>query len=153
MEDRVLNTANKTDSRFLWELRNHPEVRKWSFNSDEIPWEDHEKWFSRFLETPGHIFYLIQQNNENLGYVRFSKDDSRIVIDVAVKPGVQSKGLGSWGLKNGSLKYIEEFAVQSVYAEIKLSNTPSIKSFSKAGFSQIDKNPEFVIMEFRKNES
>ncbi|MBI4644486.1 MAG: UDP-2,4-diacetamido-2,4,6-trideoxy-beta-L-altropyranose hydrolase, partial [Deltaproteobacteria bacterium] len=59
LETITLRAAVKDDCRMLWEWANDPEVRKNSFSSDPIPWEQHVSWFESKLRDPGYLFFIV----------------------------------------------------------------------------------------------
>ena len=58
--------ANQDDSRRVWEIRNHPDVRAVSGNNQEFPFESHDPWFQKkyFSGADNHCFVLEATMND-----------------------------------------------------------------------------------------
>ena len=68
-----LRAAGSGDAEFVFRLSNDVLVRRTSANSKEIRWEDHVKWFSRLLESPDCIFFIVESDGVPIGQVRFNR--------------------------------------------------------------------------------
>jgi len=129
-----LRKAKTNDCRFLYELRNHPDVRNACFETSEIKYADHEKWYADSLGNPNRTILIGEIDNKTIGMVRFDLKEDVSTVSVAVMPGSQKKGIGTEMLDSACEKYFKNTHVYAISAEIKKSNIPSFKAFSKAGF-------------------
>lgn len=142
MEEYKVDTAKEEDSQRIWEIRNHPSVRKNSVNSEIISFDNHQKWFhERYFENENNFCYALKDEKNTIGYCRFDYDNEEkiYVVSIAIDPENQSKGLGSQ-LLSQSLKKLRNKKNISVLAEIKKSNTASIELFEKNGFEKYKEN-------------
>jgi UDP-2,4-diacetamido-2,4,6-trideoxy-beta-L-altropyranose hydrolase len=140
-----LRLVCKRDSKFLWELRNHPEARRFQFNTEEITYEGHLRWFDNSLKDQARKMYIAVDDGERVGQIRFDKiSDAEAEVDVAVRPKDYGKGYGSQIILEGTRKYFSEGNVLRVIAEIKAENIGSIKAFEKAGYKRSGKNGEVL---------
>ena len=55
-----LREARDNDCRDLWLWRNHPDVRKWTFNTKKITYSHHGRWFIRKLHDKNTQIYLAE---------------------------------------------------------------------------------------------
>lgn len=125
------------DINDLFEWRNHPEVRKNSFSSKPLSWEEHEKWFKEKVKDPGTTIYMVYTEGEKIGSIRFEEKDDAVKVSVMLNPDFFGKGLGAEIIKSGSEKFIrEKNCKKPITAEIKKNNIASIKAFQKAGFRE-----------------
>lgn len=123
------------DINDLFEWRNHQEVRKNSFSSKPLSWDEHEKWFKVKLKDPGTVIYMVYTEGEKVGSIRFEEKGDAIKVSVMLNPDFFGKGLGAEIIKSGTEKFIREKKCKKpVIAEIKKDNIASIKAFEKAGF-------------------
>ncbi len=132
-----LRKAEIADANDIFEWRNHPDIRKSSFNQELLSWEEHEKWFMAKLKDPDTTVYMAYYKKEKIGTIRFESKESVIKTSVMLNPLFLGKGLGSQVIKLGVEEYIKEKKPKkSLIAEIKKENIASQKAFTKAGFKE-----------------
>lgn len=117
--------------------RNHPDVRCYMFTQQEIPWEEHVRWFDRSRNDPSKRLLIVEQREVALGFVHFSD----------VTPG----GIANWGFytvpgaQKGAGKKIGATALNFAFQEFELSkvcgqaleyNEASIRLHKALGFQQ-----------------
>ena len=151
----VLREVNESDCKYLYEWRNHPTARAVSRFTEEIPYEEHVRWFLNSLKDPKRKIYIGMENGERIGQIRFDKNESKSEVSVTINPEKYGKGYGSLLIKEGSKKYfMEELFINRIIAEIKPENRASMRVFEKAGFKKIsEKNTiygMFLIFELNR---
>jgi len=133
----VLREATSEDARNIFNLANDDAVRKNSFNPGEIEWEHHLEWLREKLANSNYSFFIVECFGRFAGQVRFDRGSrpEKIVISMSLDKRIRGLGLSSF-IINKSIKKLLEIRknVKLVEAHIKVENTPSIKSFEKAGF-------------------
>jgi len=132
-----LRRANKTDCYDLWVWRNHPEVRRWSFDEKEIDYRRHVEWFrKRAWSKDTRIYVAENENSEKLGQVRFErKNGDWAFVSINLNPDFLKRGLGNKILTEATLKYLRgNRKIAEVRAEILEGNTASRRAFQKAGY-------------------
>lgn len=123
------------DNLFKW--RNHPVIRSKSFNTDPIPWIEHEKWFETKSNDPDTTIYMACCGGDKIGSIRFEKRWDAIRVSVMLNPAFLGKGLGSKLIRLGTERFINDRKPDKpIIAEIKKDNTASVKAFQKAGFKE-----------------
>jgi RimJ/RimL family protein N-acetyltransferase/sugar phosphate isomerase/epimerase len=121
----------------LFEWRNHPEIRKNSFNSNPVSLQEHEKWFKDKLQDQKTTIYIAFDKNHKIGTIRFEDKSDYIKVSVMLNPEYFGKGLGSSVIKLGTDKFTHEKKPDKILAaEIKTDNIASKKAFQKAGFKE-----------------
>ena len=132
-----LTKAGITDINDIFEWRNHPDIRKNSFNQELLSWEEHEKWFMAKLKDPDTTAYMAYYEEKKVGTIRFEGKESVIKTSVMLNPDFLSKGFGSKVIKLGVEKFVmEKKPDMRIIAEIKKDNVTSIKAFGKAGYKE-----------------
>ena len=123
------------DSKLLWKWVNDFAVRKSSFQSELIPWEEHARWLSKKLDDP-QCFQFIALDNHNIpvGQVRFEVEDGEAEIDVSVDKSKRGLGYGSPIITMGVEELSRAVYINAIHAFVKLENRVSIKAFQRAGF-------------------
>jgi len=137
-EDEVtIKHAQPSDMAALFEWRNHPDVRRNSFNSSPLAPHEHEEWFKRKLKDPNCYIYMACIGDDKVGSIRFEDIGEAIKTSVLLNPAYCGRGLGSKVITVGTEMFIHDRqTVKPIVAEIKSSNKPSIKAFEKAGFKE-----------------
>lgn len=144
---KKLNFNDKYLLDKIFEWRNDETTRKNSINTNIITEEIFLKIIDSFKKSKIEP-YIIEYNNENIGYISFSDNDDKIYIGINIDKKYRGKGLSSIALKN-MLNIIKEkyTEVKYIYAKIKLNNISSIKIFSKY-FNFVNDEGEYKIFYF-----
>ena len=131
-----LRRVEKRDCRFLYELRNEQEVRKNSFQTAEITYEQHVGWFQRKIEDSDVRIYILEQDKEAIGQVRVEHSGGIGEISYALTAKARGRGFSKWMLRElVNLLWKEEFCEQ-LMAEVKLDNVASQKIFRYLGYQE-----------------
>jgi RimJ/RimL family protein N-acetyltransferase len=132
-----IREVREKDCYDLWIWRNHPEVRRWSFDKKEIDYRHHLGWFRKMSESKHSTIYVAEsKKSERLGQVRFQKyKEGPAYVNINLNPDFLKRGLGNKILREATLRYLgENRKVMEVRAEILEGNTTSKKAFQKAGY-------------------
>ena len=107
-----------------------------AYNKEEI---------EHFIENENDIyinsqmrFMIITHDNEKVGCIDlydFDINNKRVGVGVLIDPKYRGKGFGHVALDALSKFCFNQLDVRSVYADILVNNTSSIKLFESAGFS------------------
>lgn len=154
-ETPSLRRANKSDSQFLFTLRNEPVVRASAFNQELLQWEKHVAWFDRKLADTNCFIFIVERGGIPVGQVRIDLDPTTRTgeVDVAIDPTCQGKGLGATALTEACQEVFAHASVDRILGHAKKDNIASQKALAKAGFATIgettvDGNPciEMVLL-------
>lgn len=129
MENLRLRKAEEKDCRFLFDLRNEEEVRKNSFQTQLIPYEQHEIWFRRKLAEEQTKIFILEQGQQPVGEVRIDICDGEAEISYALCKEARGHGYSKWMLAELERRAGEEFWCRGLIAEVKTGNTASRKIF------------------------
>ena len=132
-----LRNVEACDINDLFNWRNNSDVRKNSFNSDLISWDEHEKWFKSKLQDTESVIYIAYYEKTKVGSIRFEDKGDAIKVSIMLNPDFLGKGLGSEVIRLGKDRFInEKRPCKPIIAEVKKDNIASIKVFQKAGFKE-----------------
>lgn len=135
----IIRQVKKEDSKRIWQIRNHPLIRKNSNNPEKIPFKKHVQWFEKkyFSGLNNYCFILEDKNKKVIGYCRFDfdKDEYAYILSIALEPKHHRQGLGSYLLKE-SLKRLTK--KRDILAITKKDNLVAIRLFQKNHF-KLDK--------------
>jgi RimJ/RimL family protein N-acetyltransferase len=141
-----------SDSPLLLSWRNHPEVRKWSRDINEIEVETHEKWFSDWVSEKSKkgFFFVIEYLGNSVGMIRFDlKTENSLEISVLVESSFQGRGIAKVAISAAISEIRVDFPEFTVLASVHENNLPSIELFKRLGFTESEKNGYFLQF-FRK---
>ena len=133
----VFRKVKNEDCIKIFEIANDDEVRKYSFNSDKIPLDDHKIWFNAILKNNLVNFYVLEYAGDIIGQLRLDFDEVYPVISISLNKKYRGLGLSKLLLSKG-LNLIDG----KVVAYIKKDNIRSISFFKSMGFK---KDSEVII--------
>jgi RimJ/RimL family protein N-acetyltransferase len=134
----ILRLAEYSDINILFSWANDREVRKNSFSSTTILFEDHQRWFQNKISSNESKIFIGTEDGQPVGTVRFdrkNRDDAEISITIA--PNMRGKGFGKSILNMGIEKVIKEGFAKRLYAQTRSENLSSQAIFLYNGFMQI----------------
>jgi RimJ/RimL family protein N-acetyltransferase len=146
-----LRFAELEDLNDLFKWRNDESTRQASFNTNNISFEEHKKWFEETLADPKrNLFIICDKQFNKLGQIRFDKKNDVAEIDVTINPNYRNQGIGSLALFKASHIYIYNFGGKQVIAKVKKDNISSLKAFEKAGFKMHEKHDDYIELWYEK---
>jgi RimJ/RimL family protein N-acetyltransferase len=134
-------TSSDVDLYYAWV--NDESVRHYSFQQDEIQYENHVNWFNSRIENPNFLFLVFfNQDKSAIGQVRINKNDEEVIIGISVDKNYRGFGYSFKMLRLACQHYFKNYSDNEIFAYIKLENKASIATFKKAGFLQV----QFVLV-------
>lgn len=151
-EDIRIRKACDADAFQLWKLANETEVRRNSFNSEPIPYDQHLEWFKEKLESSSSVIYVLNVSEVLLAQVRYDRKDDAAEVSYSVIPAFRGKNIGSRILGMTWEIACRTLGVRRVQGIVKKTNKASIVSFLKVGFieTQCEKYSGFDCVFFEK---
>lgn len=130
-----LRRATLEDSRLLFEWANDPVVRKNSFSTKEITWEEHKIWFEKVLKNEDCMQYIYMHDKEPIGQVRIQIAGDEALIGYSICASVRGKGYGKKLLVVLSEQVKKDFPnVRKLIGKVKPENIASQKAFTHSGY-------------------
>jgi len=133
-----LRYVEENDIELIFNWSNDKEVRKNSFHTETIKWEEHVKWFKNIIENKNVYFFILEDDGNPIGQIRikFEKDDEGI-ISFSI-----SKEFRGFGFGKEILRLIEEQLNKinmkcKLIGLVKIDNIASKKSFVINGYTEI----------------
>jgi len=129
--------ARADDAELLWHWANDASVRERSFNQELIPWESHTAWFSRRLASPDTQFYLLVENGEPVGQIRYDRDarGQTAEISFSIAKEKRGKGFGTEILRLTAARAVADLGCREIVGFVIEGNEASSKAFLRAGFT------------------
>ena len=130
-----LRDVDVQDCEDLYQWRNHPIVRKASFDSEPFSRESHEQWFQKKRNDPETTIYIAHCDGNKIGVIRFEETKEAFQVNVMLNPEFIGQGFGARLIKEGARRLVgEKTSSKPIVAEIKPDNEASQKAFAQAGF-------------------
>lgn len=125
-----------SDSIIYYNWANDPEVRVNSYDSKEIKYEDHLKWFKSKIEDDTYFLFIFNNSEQQqIGQIRIQLETGNdALIGISVAKEHRGKGYAKEMLKNAADYFLEIYPCKILNAYIKSTNISSKFSFEKAGF-------------------
>lgn len=140
-----LNFEDKDLLSKILEWRNDPDTRTNSNNTNIITQDIFKIILQKYLESP--IKPLVAYDNDiPIGILSFVLSNNKIFVGINIDPQKRGNNYGSKILEYFCLnysKYIETSTI--IYAEVKKTNIPSVKLFSKYFIKSEDQNENSFI--------
>jgi RimJ/RimL family protein N-acetyltransferase len=134
-----MRVATSNDVDLYYEWANDELVRQYSFQQDEIQYENHVNWFNSRIENPNFLFLVFfNQDKSAIGQVRINKNDEEVIIGISVDKNYRGFGYSFKMLRLACQHYFKNYSDNEIFAYIKLENKASIATFKKAGFLEED---------------
>jgi RimJ/RimL family protein N-acetyltransferase len=137
--DRVtFRMATQEDALLYFNWANDAEVRKNSFHSNTISYEDHVRWFNKKLISGKCSFYLFSNiQGVPVGQVRIESSLEETVIGISLDSAFRGKDLSRKLLKMATNDYLTRHPTEKISAYVKHENISSYKSFLAASFKEV----------------
>lgn len=144
MTKLVLDKICEKDIDILFQLQQKPQIRAFFIDKAIPSWEQHVKWFSRFIKDPMAYGYIIRMDNKCAGVVRLNvtKTNLQAEISIIISPDFWGQGIAYTAL----LDCFSKGKFHEYLATVHKDNKRSLKLFLKLGFSIYHVNQNFYIM-------
>lgn len=121
----------------VYEWANDPATRAASFNTAEIPYETHVRWFSKVLDSDDVILFILMDDNESVGQIRLDIDGGDAEISYSISPQYRGKGYARIMLRLLKREVEENYRyIDSLIAKVKPDNDKSLKLFETEGYKK-----------------
>lgn len=137
MNEHSLRKMSESDLEQVLEWRNHPEVRRYMFSTQEIAMDEHAVWYAGAEKSPNIELLIYEQGGTAQGFVNITRSRFAHVADWGfyLSPNAP-KGSGR-ELGKRALKYaFSELRFHKVCGQALGFNTRSISFHTRLGFSE-----------------
>jgi len=125
-----LRDAEVTDRQFFFDLRNDPDVVKFSYSRKGVTWAEHCQWYRDTWDR----LLVAEEGKQRIGTVRLTPIDySCCEIHFALVAADRGRGWGVKLLEEGR-KVAKELGYSVVIAHVDSPNTASIRAFLREGY-------------------
>ena len=83
------------EKEMILKWRNHPEIRKWMYNQDEIKLEEHLNFIESLKSRKDKLYFLVKKEEEFIGVIDFlDLDKKEIFYGIYSNPNSKIMGVG-----------------------------------------------------------
>lgn len=130
-----LRSVQPEDIDLLFKWANDETVRANGFHMDQIPYEEHRRWFEKMLSDDHQIQYILMSGDDAVGQVRLSIEAHSAEVHYSIAQEERNKGYGKIAIQLIQNEIYNKYPnVQKVTAKVKPTNTASIRCFERNGF-------------------
>lgn len=141
-----LREVRPEDCKLLFEWANEKEVRKNSFSSAEISYEEHKEWFQRLLSREDCKQYIYCVDGIDVGQVRVSINGENAEIGYSICSDKRGYGYGKSMIELLKKRIKEDVPqVQVLVAKVKTENIASHKVFVGLGYEEKYRQYELML--------
>lgn len=113
----------------VWEWRNHPDIRKYMYNTEEIPYDCHVLFIKRLKERCDVLYWIAYFNNEPIGVINLTSIDeesSRAELGYYMIPEKMNSGLGIDFVFHILCLVFEQIEIDELFGSIHEDNKNAI---------------------------
>lgn len=136
MKEIFTRQAELSDQEVIWKWWNDPVTRKMMKLQDNVPWEEHIKWFQNILESETKTLFISLTKEDKLGVVRFDlKEKDVYEVSINLNPTYRGKSYGKKILLS-SMEVFFKLKTQplKLFARFKKINIASQNTFLNNNF-------------------
>ena len=145
-----LRPANAADCQRAWQWRNDPETRAASFESAEIPWDTHRRWFADTLLREDRRLFIVEVNGTPAGTTRLDIVGAEATVSIHLACEWRGRGVGTRAVTALADRAFGVLGVSRLLASVKPDNHASLAAFAHAGFTRVESG-SVVVLERRRD--
>ena len=139
------------EKEMILKWRNHPEIRMWMYNQDEIKLEEHLNFIESLKSRKDKLYFLVKKDKEYIGVIDFTEiiEEESLHMGIYTNPNIKGNGKI---LLNKIIEYsFDNLKVKKIYSEVFSQNNKAYELYEKYNFKDISRktinNKEVICME------
>ncbi len=145
-----LRDVTEQDKELLFQWANDKEVRKKSFSSGQIEYEEHCVWFDKMMHNEQLLQWILQVDEQSVGQIRLTLQGENAEVGYSICAERRGEGFGTLILYLAAQRVKDEFPdIKRITAKVKPDNVASIKAFERNGYKS---QYEYLELELGRNE-
>ncbi len=138
--------ASVDDADLLFSWVNDFKVRKNSFSSDKISYQEHIEWFSKTIADENVSIYIYCFEEQPIGQVRLKYENYSVLISYSVAQKYRGIGLGKQIIHDVEKKISERYPqTRNIIAKVKSDNIASQKIFEDNNYSIVSSEENVIV--------
>ena len=125
------------EKEMILKWRNHPEIRKWMYNQDEIKLEEHLRFIDSLKSRKDKLYFLVKKEDEFIGVIDFTQLVEKKSVHMGIYSNPKIKGNGKI-LLNKIIDYsFNNLKVKRIFSEVFAENKKAHNLYKKFNFKDI----------------
>lgn len=146
----TVRRAIPDDALLYFQWANDPEVRANSYQTGEIRWGDHLKWFDSVITSDSWHLWLYCINDTAAAQMRLKIENNTATINYSVSEPFRGKKLSKLLLQHAALNMsLQDPRIEYIEGWVKKSNIPSCRAFKSSGYLEAEETADSIL--FRKS--
>jgi UDP-4-amino-4,6-dideoxy-N-acetyl-beta-L-altrosamine N-acetyltransferase len=134
-------TLNTEQLTMVLSWRNHPDVRSWMLNSDEISLNEHLSYIESLKNRSDKRYFLVQKGNDYLGVVDLT-DITAISAEIGIYANPDMRGVGAL-LMDALIRYaFDTMKLTKLIANVFSNNEKAKRLYQKFDFKETDQTTD-----------
>ncbi len=131
---RLLNftTLDLTQKELVLSWRNHPSVRKWMINDNEISLEDHLHFIDLLSSKTDKCYLLVEKESHFIGVIDLT-DITNNCAEIGIYANPDMRGVGHI-LMNALIDYASTMGLSKLIANVFVNNVRALRLYQKFDF-------------------
>jgi UDP-4-amino-4,6-dideoxy-N-acetyl-beta-L-altrosamine N-acetyltransferase len=131
---------DENDLRFVLKMRNHPEIKKWMYNQNDITEEQHLDFVEMLRSNQQMKYFIVRQNENIIGSINFTNFNylhSEADFGLYANPFLSITGAGRI-LEETAISYAKNL-LELIYLNLEVfeENKKVINLHKKYGFTKV----------------
>ena len=125
------------EKEMILKWRNHPDIRKWMYNQDEITLDEHLSFIDSLKSRKDKLYFLVKKEEEFIGVIDFTQlvDKESVYMGIYSNPNINGNGKI---LLNKIIDYsFNNLKVKRVFSEVFAENDKAYNLYKKFNFKAI----------------
>lgn len=145
-EELYLRAAIPSDVDMLFRLANDEMVRKNSFYTALISYDEHREWFRKMMEDDSQLQFILMSSSQPIGQIRMAVDGDNAEIGYSIIPEKRGMGYGREAIRLIKVLVCREYpSIHKLTARVKPENVASIYCLEENGFRETCQHYELDI--------
>lgn len=139
------------EKEMILKWRNHPDIRKWMYNQDEITLDEHLSFIDSLKSRKDKLYFLVKKEDEFIGVIDFTQLAEEISVHMGIYSNPNIKGNGKI-LLNKIIDYsFNDLKVKKIFSEVFAENNKAHNLYKNFNFKDISEkivnNKKVICME------
>ena len=110
------------EKEMILKWRNHPDIRKWMYNQDEIKFEEHLNFIDSLKLRKDKLYFLVKKEDDFIGVIDFTQLVNKESVHMSIYSNPNINGNGKI-LLNKIIDYsFNNLKVKRVFSEVFAEN-------------------------------
>ncbi|MCI7342419.1 MAG: GNAT family N-acetyltransferase [Fusobacterium necrophorum] len=134
--DIQIRKMEERDIPTIYEYIHKKYVKKYYKEEEEKQWQAHQSWYRFVLHSNAYFFYIIEQEEEFVGTVRYELEEEKAIVSIFIREDYRKQGYAKKVLLSSISLLLSEVTVEGIFAHILKENEYSQRLFLNCGFQK-----------------